>query len=273
MQLGNGGQRFGVLALDNASAVSIEGSGATAGKIVANPNNDSRNQITINSVVKYESDLTYSINAGSGLGVVAGPARANQFTGSGSSGFLLGTLPVVLVGFSANLASNDKVTVKWTTQQEISTDHFEIQRSSDGINWQTITTVKASGYSAIQTNYSIEDAAPQTGTNLYRLRMFDFDSRFGLSSVVNVHLNALGKISIFPNPSENFINVSLSRVPVGDWTFSLVNINGQIIVNRKFSKDQTNVSLPVSNYPNGNYSVQITDGVSKQSSKLMIAHK
>jgi len=103
--------------------------------------------------------------------------------------------------------------------------------------------------------------------------MFDVDARFGLSSVVNVHLNALGKISVFPNPSVSLLTISLGRAPLTDWSLSLVNINGQLITTRKFSKDQTTVSLPVALYPNGNYTVEITDGISRQSSKLLISHQ
>jgi len=277
LQIGNGsggGANAGSLTLSSTSVVSLEYDGTTRGVLTSNTIGNTNNIVTIGGTTKFQGGTTdYSAtNTGSGVSIVTGPARATSSTGTGSQSFIAGALPVVLVGFSANLASNDKVSVKWTTQQEISTDHFEIQRSSDGIGWQTIATVKASGYSSMQQNYAIEDAAPQTGTNLYRLRMFDLDSHFGFSSVVNVHLNALGKISLFPNPSVNFVTVSLGRVPASDWTLTLLNINGQVIVNKRYGKDQTTVSMPVLNVPNGNYTVEISDGISKQNSKLLIAH-
>lgn len=258
LQMGNGsgnGSAKGVINLDAQSSVAVASGAKITSKDVGNTNN----QITIDGVIKFQG----------GNPEVDGPALAN----STSTGFQAASLPVVLVGFNANLASDNKVNIQWTTQQEISTDHFEIQRSSDGLSWQTIATVKASGYSALQKSYSIEDAAPQGGTNLYRLRMVDLDAKFGFSSVVNVRLSLLGKVSIFPNPTVNNVNISLGHAPAANWTLSLVNQIGQVVVRKTFGKETTTVSLPVSHFPTGNYSVEITDGVSSQSSKLMIAHQ
>jgi len=275
LQIGTGsgaGTNAGSLALTGNSAVSVDG-GATPGRVVSNTTTNTNNIITIGGVTKFQGNTNYSaMNASSGVGAVYGPALASIGTGSGAQGFVSSTLPVVLVGFNANLTTDNKVTVKWTTQQETSTDHFEIQRSSDGISWTTIAIVKASGYSSTQKSYSIQDDAPQTGTNLYRMRMIDFDAHFGFSAVVNVRLSLLGKVSIFPNPSVNNITVSLGHVPAANWTLSLVNQMGQIVVRKTFSKDITTASLPVNIYPAGNYSVDVTDGISTQSSKLLIAH-
>jgi len=277
LTIGNGsggGANAGALALTGNSAISLEYDGTTRAILNSNGTGNTNNIVTIGGVTKFQGGTNYSaMNTGSSTGVLTGPARATTGTGTGAQGFSLGTLPVVLVGFNANLTTDNKVTVKWTTQQETSTDHFEIQRSSDGISWTTIAIVKASGYSATQKNYSIEDNAPQSGTNLYRMRMIDFDAHFGFSSVVNVRLSVLGKISVFPNPSVNTVNISLGHAPASAWTLSLVNQMGQTVVRKTFSKDVTTASLPVNIYPAGNYSVDITDGTSTQSSKLLIAHQ
>jgi len=275
LTIGNGsggGSNAGALVLDNTSVVSLSSSGSTRGQVVSNTTTNSNNSITIGGVVKFRGGLIYSVNPGSGTGVVTGPAKADASTGVNETGFSFGSLPVVLVGFNANLVSDNKVSIQWTTQQEVSTDQFEIQRSSDGLGWETIARVKASGYSSIQKSYSFVDPTPQTGTNLYRLRMIDFDAHFGFSSVVNVRLNLLGKVSVFPNPSVNNVTISLGHVPASSWTVSLVNHTGQVMIRKTYGKDITTVNLPVNTFPTGNYSIDITDGVSKQTSKLMIAH-
>jgi hypothetical protein len=277
LQIGNGsggGANAGSLTLTGNSAISLEPDATNPGRVTSNTPTNTNNIITIGGVTKFQGNINYSaMNSNSGVGFIAGPALAAIGTGSGAQGFVASTLPVVLVGFNANLTTDNKVAIKWSTQQETSTDHFEIQRSSDGISWTTIATVKASGYSAIQKNYAIQDDAPQTGTNLYRMRMIDFDAHFGFSAVVNVRLSLLGKVSVFPNPSVNTVTVSLGHAPASSWTLSLVNQIGQIVVRKTFGKDVTTASLPVNIYPAGNYSVDVTDGVSTQSSKLLIAHQ
>jgi hypothetical protein len=280
LQLGNGTSGshnyYGVLILDNASSIGIEKVGSSAGQIIASPRastNGANNQITIGGQLKFGGNTKYSTINSSGVGFINGPARADASTGNNSNGFTFGSLPVVLVGFNANLTAGNKVDIEWNTQQEISTDHFEIQRSNDGLNWQTLATVKASGFSSTPMNYSCSDVSPAKGINLYRLKMVDFDGNFGYSDVVNVRLNLMGKVSLYPNPSVSSVTVSLSEVPASDWTVSLINISGQTVLQKQFSKSLTTATLPVGIYPTGNYTVQISDGISSQVTRLMIAHQ
>ncbi|HEY4147648.1 MAG TPA: T9SS type A sorting domain-containing protein [Chitinophagaceae bacterium] len=282
LQIGNGNNGshnyYGVLNLDNNSVISLEqgGSPYAAGRIIGDnkaTTNSANNQINIDGNLKFGGNTNYSSVNGGSTGLVNGPARATINTGTGTQGFSLGSLPVVLVGFNANLADGNKVNIEWTTQQEINSDRFEIQRSNDGLSWETLATVKASGYSSAPKNYSCSDAAPQKGINLYQMKMFDLDGNFGFSPVVNVRLNTLGKISLFPNPSVSQVTVSLSQPPASDWTISLVNMSGQTVIRKQFSKNLTSVNLAVGNYPTGNYTVEIADGSSVQHSKLMITHQ
>src|ERR1700712_4899518 len=77
---------------------------------------------------------------------------------------IAGSLPVVLVGFSTNLTSNNKIAISWTTQQEVNTDCFNVEKSNDGIAWECIATVKAIGNSAIPVTYNAEDLFPLKGS-------------------------------------------------------------------------------------------------------------
>lgn len=272
---GNGsGANSGALTLDNASTINLGYDGTNRGSLSSNSTGNNSNIVTIGGVTKFQGGDTYSLNTGSSTGVITGPAHANASTGNtAATSFALGSLPVLLSGFGANLANGGKVNVSWTTEQELNSDHFELQRSSDGLNWQALATVKASGFSSVPKSYTYSDAAPQQGTNLYRLKMVDVDAAYHLSGVVNVRLAMMGRISLYPNPVVNVINISLGEAPSTSWKVSLYNTAGQAIVQKTFSKDQTTVSLPVSNYPWGHYTVEITDGVSRQSATLLIAHQ
>ena len=274
LTLGNGAngsnEHTGVLALTGNSIVSV----LNGGKIVAN-SKITGNQITINGDFKFDGNINYSgalPGTGSGIGEVHGSARATTTTGTGTLGFSQNALPVVLMGFNANLTSTNAVKIDWNTQQEVNTDRFEVLRSGDGISWQTLATIKATGFSSTPKNYTYSDPAPQKGVNLYRLNTIDFDGNFGFSAVTNVRINTQGKISVFPNPTVNLVTVSLSEAPSSDWTFRLVNLFGQTVLEKKFGKDYSTASVNVGNFPTGNYSIEINIGSSKQIAKLVIAH-
>jgi hypothetical protein len=67
--------------------------------------------------------------------------------------------------------------INWTTESENNSNYFDLESSTDGINWKTITTKPAAGNSNEKINYSYID------NNLseivyYRLQQFDIDGKF-----------------------------------------------------------------------------------------------
>jgi len=182
-----------------------------------------------------------------------------------------GTLPV-LINISANLTDGNKVAVSWTILQKVNTDCFDVEKSNDGISWRSIATVKPCNDSAVPFTYNMIDASPLKGSNLYRIRIKDVNGLIGLTVIKNVRVNATGRMSMYPNPSANLVNISLGQVPRSDWYITIVNHLGQVVVQKRYSKSTTMVSLPVNNYPAGNYTVEIREGDSRQSNALMINH-
>ncbi len=108
-----------------------------------------------------------------------------------------------LDAFNVNQVDS-KVSIKWSTNNEINTAGFEVQKSNDGINFTTISSTSAAGTSSTRLNYELFDNTPANGINYYRLKLIYKDADFSLSEskeifvigarVVNVLLkkNALG---------------------------------------------------------------------------------
>lgn len=68
----------------------------------------------------------------------------------------LAALPVELTSFTGKVA-NDKTYLVWQTESEINNNYFEIQRSSDGMIWETIGIVDGQGNKQGKTSYSFID--------------------------------------------------------------------------------------------------------------------
>jgi hypothetical protein len=183
-----------------------------------------------------------------------------------------GALPIILDHFNAVLDGN-KVDLEWTTLVEINSDHFAVERSDDGSHWQTLGTVAAAGNSETKINYSFTDYSPSSGANYYRLQMVDRDGKFKYSPVKVVRGSLIKGFSVFPNPAREFLNVSVSADAPAQLTFRIVNPFGQVLLDRTFTNAAgTTVSLPVQNFPAGNYILTIAgkDG-SSNVNKFMIA--
>lgn len=144
-------------------------------------------------------------------------------------------VPVVLSTFSAKQLSNTDVTIQWRTEQEINTDKFEIEKSSDGQIFSTITTTKAQGNSSAAKGYSILDKNPTTKGEFiyYRLKMIDNDGTFKYSDIVKVSLSTkeiiIKNIATVHNAINNSFEVNILSPNTQSLNINWVNSNGQII--------------------------------------------
>jgi type IX secretion system substrate protein len=199
---------------------------------------------------------------------VYGPAT---LASGGTTGYA--TLPLVLVGFTATLNNNKTVILDWNTQMEVNTSHFDIERSADGSNWNTIGAVAAAGSTSTETNYSFSDENPLSGINYYRLKMVDRDSSYGYTEIQVLRTMAVANISFFPNPARDYVNVSLGETTGSDLTIRLINQSGQVLQEKRVQAGNgTIVSFPLQQYAAGLYilSVSGNNGLC-QSNKILIS--
>ncbi len=87
------------------------------------------------------------------------------------------TLPVKLNSFTVQKA-NSSAQLNWSTEQELNSSYFSVERSSDGRKWNSIFRVNAAGNSTQVNNYKAFDNTPLNGINYYRLKQFDGDGKF-----------------------------------------------------------------------------------------------
>ncbi len=122
-------------------------------------------------------------------------------------------LPVELLDFAGRWNSiRDVNELTWITASEVNNDYFEIQRSFEGRNFETIGKVKGKGNSTGRVNYSFLDSdIAFNGAYTYRLRQVDFDGKFEFSNLVNIEIARKGvvKTTLYPNPSVNDVNLEI----------------------------------------------------------------
>lgn len=95
-------------------------------------------------------------------------------------------LPIELLSFNGEkLACNENI-IRWSTATETNNDHFEIERSTDGINYNLIGTVNGAGNSTHTISYLFLDLNPLASVNYYRLKQIDFNGDNSTSSIISV---------------------------------------------------------------------------------------
>jgi len=192
-------------------------------------------------------------------------APATQITRSSISG-LNNPLPVELIYFTSE-KNDDKVLLKWGTQVEINNDYFEIQRSTNNLDWYALGQVAGFGTTIAEQHYSYTDYelptdATNTSAYFYRLKQVDFDGSHSFSDVETVYLDNIRdqKLSIYPNPASSFTTVGNAV----SGTVSLYNHMGRLV------KTSQNNQVDVSELAPGMYTVQLTSHGQVQTSTLQV---
>jgi F5/8 type C domain/Secretion system C-terminal sorting domain len=136
-------------------------------------------------------------------------------------------LPVQLLNFTAINERNLYVALAWQTGMEENNDHFEIQRSTDGTDFETILKVKAAGNSSTTQSYSAVDNSPVKGINFYRLKQVDLDGRFSYSPIDKVLFGTGIAPLIYPNP----VSSVFTAVPGSELIREIViyNVEGRAV--------------------------------------------
>lgn len=120
-----------------------------------------------------------------------------------SCSFPYSTLPLSWTSFTTTLQDNT-VAVDWSISMARDVQGFYVEKSTDGIIWQSIGYV---GFSEGQQNYSATDANPAAGANYYRIREEDLNGSSNYSVTKEVTTATSVQIAVWPNPARSTVNV------------------------------------------------------------------
>ncbi len=124
-------------------------------------------------------------------------------------------LPIHLLFFNAVANGNREIALNWTTATELNTKLFEIQRSTDAVNFTKIGKVNAVNNSSTNKAYSyIDHNVLSNVVYYYRLKLMDLDNTFNLSKIVSAKLqttNTGENINIYPNPTIDHIIIDIDN--------------------------------------------------------------
>ena len=206
----------------------------------------------------------WSANSGSGYDL--------SFSGTASLDCTI--LPIELTEFNVEyLPEVDEVALNWITASERDNDHFEVERSTDGVNFEVIRTVKGAGTTNYETQYYVIDAEPFVGVNYYRLNQFDIDGNSEYSEVrtVNILDDFYDMLSLFPNPTTGKTEVIFNSYSKGEAILNVTSADGKVIVNTPVAVERgaNKLNLDLSEQERGVYIVSITTKDKTYKSRLV----
>lgn len=224
----------------------------------------------------------------SGANIICLKCGGNYVLEPGAIGdFLLQCAPlsVILSDIKAEVVDEEAVQLSWTTQSELNSDWFVVERSvgTDGVlckigicgqprEFIELGRVSASGNTSTQTNYQFKDEHPLQGLNYYRLRMIDKNGVERYSAVVDVVIEGLGiQLLAYPNPNNSILHIQAIGVPGQNALISLYAIDGKRVWERdiEMGNGPFRYDMQVCDFAAGVYILVLKQGNVKETKKLV----
>lgn len=180
-------------------------------------------------------------------------------------------LPVELTSFDVE-KSDETSFVSWSTATEVNNDYFNIERSKDGVHFETIGTVQGNGTTADRKTYSFEDENPMGGVNYYRLKQVDYDGAYEYSDIKNVRFDSRMSTNVtmglYPNPANDYVSIELDGIQLDSKTMVRVfdKIGKLVLVQDVDASNQLNIS----ELADGMYMIQAVNNDSVIATKKLV---
>ncbi len=174
-------------------------------------------------------------------------------------------LPVKLVSFSGSADVTNVVTLNWSSIYEFKSSHFIVERSIDGLSFQEVGRLSASGNSSQLKTYQWKDETSSNISNhdslYYRLKMVDIGQKTELSRILAVKIENVRKsvdVEIVPNPASSIaVQMKLAGMEKAACKVSILDKSGRILSEKQMVLTSKPVSFFPDYLPSGLYLVKI----------------
>ena len=150
------------------------------------------------------------------------------------------SLPVKLIEFKAE-AQGAYNQIYWSTESEVNNSGFELQKSRNARDWQTIEFMAGKGTTSEVQEYYYQDFNPLEGFNYYRLMQIDYNGATEYSDVITVDFQKYKEeIRVSPNPVSNYLSIQ----GLSDYgqNYSIYNTSSQLIKIGQLSEGRVDLS-------------------------------
>jgi len=202
---------------------------------------------------------TWYLNAGSGA--TAGSTFAVNGTIASTP------LSLDLANFKGQ-SENNVNQLDWITVNEKNVSRFELQRGIDGMHFEKIAVLNATGNDKTASNHYTYSDVKAAVIAYYRLLMINTDGTATYSNVVMLRNDDKKQnVRIYPNPASTTLSIEgLNNVS----TYSITDVSGRSIVpGTLINAEGTTTSINVSNLSQGVYFLRLVSDENKQTIRFI----
>lgn len=186
-----------------------------------------------------------------------------------------GILP--LHNFSLSVVLKDQtIYIKWLAENEMNTEKFILQRSTDGNSFKDLEAFDPQGPMNVLTEYNALDNTLdfQSPVVYYRVKAQDNRLNFAYSNVVPVRVSKQSGFSFWPIPFQTSLQLTYNAPSATSIRVDMYDLSGRLQVQQRFNltRGMNQLSLNnVSHLVHGIYSVRITDQMTHETAFATVA--
>lgn len=132
-------------------------------------------------------------------------------------------LPVEFLNFWGKALADNNVQLTWEANVDDQHHYFEVQRSNDGNSY--ISLGKVPQMSA----FRFLDKTPASGNNFYRIKQVDKDGTVTYSKIINVYLESVLKVTVYPNPVIDQLTINVGSQVAQQYKVQLTDMQGKVL--------------------------------------------
>ena len=181
-------------------------------------------------------------------------------------GFFTNTLDIDFLSFTAKKQER-YAQLNWQTENNLKDVTYYVERSVDGVNFETISNGIASNYLGL---YTWLDKETIQGNNYYRIRAVEADGLVSYTKLQVLTFEAqLNEFKLYPNPASKFLILSLEQETNTAASVQIYNTLGQLMLQENgLSSNQTR--LNIEQLPSGTYTARLTiNGVTTETKSFV----
>jgi hypothetical protein len=163
-------------------------------------------------------------------------------------------LPVTIKYFTA-WKRQDANRITWMTTSEKSFSHFEIEKSTDGVNFIKIASVTGRGYANGEAAYSFDDNEMKA-MQYYRLKYVDIGGKYTYSNIIRVSRDDMTNAKvIFNNRISSMLALRIIDMPTDKLAIRIIDNSGREVKtqNVKINPGENSFNLNTGSIPSGFY--------------------
>lgn len=161
-------------------------------------------------------------------------------------------LPVHIKSFNGKVCETQSC-LTWEVANEQHVSRYNVERSANGIHFETIGSIYDVKNIEETHGYSYTDSAPLFNSNYYRLKSIDIDGQSTQTHVVKINHSLVGDVMVYPSSSPQGEFTIRSQYPID--AYQVYNTTGQLV-----SEVKSNLKISLTSLPSDVYIVRIKIG-------------